>query len=84
MSVTRRPVGRRVVEAHHEARALSKSSPLDCLNRSRTVMARLIRPGDGIRMEDGSRVRVAERLLDEDGEVVLVLEDGSYFEVPNA
>lgn len=55
-------------------RKLSKSTPRECLQRSSYVMARLLKPGDTI-----SGAKITERLIDEkDGEIVFVLEDGSY------
>jgi hypothetical protein len=62
--------------------ALSDTTPRHCLNQSGYVMATLLRPGDRFIAPGGSdTLAITERLLDEDGELVLVLEDGSHLEV---
>lgn len=51
--------------------------PLQCLNQSWGIMGHLLKPGDRI-----SGVKIVEKLKDTDGEVVYVLEDGSYVDLP--
>ena len=55
------------------SKRIGTSTPKECLERSKYVMARLLKPGDRI---EGTPI--VERLIDEDGEIIFVLEDGSH------
>lgn len=65
-----------VKDTGSQSRKLGTSKPLECLNRSWGAVASLLRPGDRL---DGRRIE--QKLVDEDGELVFVLEDGSFVEI---
>lgn len=70
-----------------QRQALGKSSVASCLNRSGFIMATLVRPGDKILVPKvgderlGICLKVTDALRDEDGSVVLVMEDDSFIEI---